>query len=138
VASDAPISPVSTDGVKDTDSILDDHDFEDEMSEARSPLRRQLTDGRSQQPLLKDEERGRLSSTFADDFEEGSPIRPNHSRRSTFRSRTPDYNTKNDTRKKYIYAGCFLLISLISFVVQTETAVYIQHELHWNKPYCML
>lgn len=36
------------------------------------------------------------------------------------------------------YAAFFLLVSLISFVVQTETAVYIQHELHWDKAYCML
>lgn len=30
------------------------------------------------------------------------------------------------------------MLSLISFVVQTETAVYIQKELGWVKPYCML
>jgi drug/metabolite transporter (DMT)-like permease len=30
------------------------------------------------------------------------------------------------------------MLSLISFVVQTETAVYIQHTLGWNKAYCML
>lgn len=35
-------------------------------------------------------------------------------------------------------AGICLMISLVSFVVQTETAVYIQHELKWNKAYCML
>jgi len=27
---------------------------------------------------------------------------------------------------------------LISFAVQTETAVYIQHNLGWKKAYCML
>ena len=37
-----------------------------------------------------------------------------------------------------MYAAFFLLVSLVSFVVQTETAVYIQHELKWNKAYCML
>ena len=41
-------------------------------------------------------------------------------------------------RKKYIYAGFFLVLSLVSFVIQTETAVYIQHELKWNKHYAML
>ena len=41
-------------------------------------------------------------------------------------------------RKKYTYAAFFLFLSLVSFVVQTETAVYIQHELGWNKAYCML
>jgi hypothetical protein len=105
------------------------------MSQPHSPPHRQ-EDGRS--PLLKDEQRGRLSNTFTDDNEERGLIRPSQSRRSTFRSRTPDYTTKNSTKKKYIYAGVFLLLSLVSFVVQTETAVYIQHELHWDKPYCML
>jgi drug/metabolite transporter (DMT)-like permease len=41
-------------------------------------------------------------------------------------------------RRKYIYASFFLVLSLVSFVVQTETAVYIQHELKWNKAYCMM
>ena len=44
----------------------------------------------------------------------------------------------SEVRKKYIYSAFFLLLSLISFVIQTETAVYIQHELGWNKAYAML
>lgn len=61
-------------------------------------------------------------------------------RRSThFREREPEeVETKNDTRRRYTLAGAFLLVSLISFAVQTETAVYIQHDLNWTKPYCML
>lgn len=54
------------------------------------------------------------------------------------RSRSPDTQAKLATRKKYTYAAFFLGLSLISFVIQTETAVYIQHELHWDKAYCML
>jgi hypothetical protein len=54
------------------------------------------------------------------------------------RSRSPDTQAKLATRKKYTYAAFFLGLSLVSFVVQTETAVYIQHELGWNKAYCML
>jgi drug/metabolite transporter (DMT)-like permease len=42
------------------------------------------------------------------------------------------------TRRKYIYASFFLVLSLVSFVIQTETAVYIQHTLKWKKAYCML
>lgn len=42
------------------------------------------------------------------------------------------------TQKKYSYAAFFLALSLVSFTIQTETAVYIQHELHWDKAYCML
>lgn len=54
------------------------------------------------------------------------------------RSRSPDTQAKLATRKKYTYAAFFLGLSLVSFVVQTETAVYIQHELEWDKAYCML
>lgn len=65
--------------------------------------------------------------------------RPSASRRSSrFRERDPDDAARAATRKRYLYAGCFLLLSLVSFAVQTETAVYIQHNLHWNKAYCML
>lgn len=112
-----------------------DSDLED-MGDRRPNLHRP-TNGRSHQPLLQkddDEERGRTGY-------EGSPVpaeRPHFSRRSTMRSRSPDTQAKLATKKKYTYAAFFLGLSLISFVVQTETAVYIQHELGWNKAYCML
>lgn len=111
------------------------------MSSIR-PLMQRPTEGRSTTPLIlkkdkvddEDDERGRAAY--------GSPngsARPlHHSRRSTFRSRSPDMTTPSDTRTKWIYAGFFLVLSLISFVVQTETAVYIQHTLGWRKAYCML
>lgn len=54
------------------------------------------------------------------------------------RNRSPEYQAEQATRRKYIIASGFLLLSLVSFVVQTETAAYIQHELGWAKPYCML
>jgi hypothetical protein len=110
-----------------------DEDF-DEM-DGRQPALHRQTDGRSHQPLLhkNDEERGRTGHSSP-----SPPDRPTFSRRSTMRSRSPDTQAKLATRKKYTYAAFFLGLSLISFVVQTETAVYIQHELHWNKAYCML
>jgi len=101
-------------------------DDSNSMDDRRPPLHRP-TDGRSEQPLL-DEERGRT-------YDERPPM---FSRRSTMRSRSPDTQAKLATKKKYTYAAFFLGLSLISFVVQTETAVYIQHELGWNKAYCML
>lgn len=55
-----------------------------------------------------------------------------------FHERDPITQAKLETRKKYTYAAIFLVLSLVSFTVQTETAVYIQHELKWEKPYCML
>jgi hypothetical protein len=42
------------------------------------------------------------------------------------------------TRRKYALAAMFLVLSLVSFVVQTETAVHIQSALGWKKPYLML
>lgn len=98
------------------------YDSDSDMDDRRPPLHRP-TDGRSHQPLL--DERGRSE-------------RPVFSRSSTMRSRSPDTQAKLATKKKYTYAAFFLVLSLISFVIQTETAVYIQHELGWNKAYCML
>lgn len=53
------------------------------------------------------------------------------------------HNPRDDTaaratRKKYTYAAFFLLLSLISFCVQTELSAYIQHDLGWDKAYCMM
>lgn len=60
------------------------------------------------------------------------------SRRSTLRSRSPATHARLAARKKYTYAAVFLVISLVSFCVQTELAAYVQHDLGWNKAYCML
>ncbi|EAU39183.1 conserved hypothetical protein [Aspergillus terreus NIH2624] len=96
-------------------------------------------DARSNQPLLKDERRGRLSTASFDHGDvEGRPMLHHHTRRPTIRSSSPEHAAEEQTRRKYLIASGFLLLSLASFVVQTETAVYIQHELHWDKPYCML
>ncbi|OAX84417.1 hypothetical protein ACJ72_01223 [Emergomyces africanus] len=126
----------------DKDESTDDEsdDASEAMAINRPPLNR-LGDSRSksQRPLLKDEDRGRrIGSPLSADGDEAT--RPSYTtrRRSTFRSRTPEYDTKNATRRKYTIASFFLVLSLLSFVVQTETAVYIQHDLGWEKPYCML
>ncbi|MCJ1398078.1 hypothetical protein MMC11_001275 [Xylographa trunciseda] len=104
---------------------------DDSMAPERPPFHRP-TDGRSQVPLLK-EERGRPY-----DSPNGSARPAFAARQSTFRSRSPDFEAQTATRRKYTYAAFFLALSLVSFVIQTETAVYIQHELCWNKAYCML
>ena len=110
----------------------DVHSDEEEGMEGRPPLLRP-TDGRSQTPLLK-EERGRPSY----DVTNGSARPAFAVRRSTFRSRSPDMQNSSAVRKKYTYAAFFLLLSLISFVIQTETAIYIQKDLGWRKAYAML
>lgn len=68
----------------------------------------------------------------------GTPRRTAFSRRTSLRSRSPKTNARLAARKKYTYAAVFLVISLISFCVQTELAAYVQHDLGWNKAYCML
>ena len=123
---------IETDGEVDLAfGVGSDTDEENNMAE-RPPLHRP-TDGRSQLPLLKDE-RGRPSY----DSPNGSARPAFVARRSTFRSRSPDFDAQTATRRRYTYAAFFLLLSLVSFVIQTETAVYIQRDLKWNKAYCML
>ena len=115
--------------------VQDEEDIEEdlELEEMDRPSLRRPSGGHSHTPLLydgKEDTRGRRDSQ---DF--GGTI----SRTSTFRSSSPKHTQpENLTRRKYMYAGFFLMVSLVSFVVQTETAVYIQHTLHWDKAYCML
>ncbi|KAE8352720.1 hypothetical protein BDV28DRAFT_120724 [Aspergillus coremiiformis] len=123
---------------RDTEPVLDAPDSDEEMSTNRPPMHRS-TDGRSQQPLLKDEHRRSSNASFGHGASaEGRPMLHHHTRRPTIRSRSPEHNAEQDTRRKYLIASGFLLLSLASFVVQTETAVYISSELGWDKPYCML
>jgi len=116
-------------------SDWDSNDDDDEMDDRRPPLHRP-TDGRSHQPLLHKDDNDEGGGERGRSAEETRP--PLFTRRSTMRSRSPDTQAKLATRKKYTYAAFFLGLSLVSFVIQTETAVYIQHELGWNKAYCML
>ncbi|OAP62156.1 poly-beta-1,6-N-acetyl-D-glucosamine biosynthesis protein PgaD [Fonsecaea erecta] len=114
-----------------------DDDDDDDM-DGRTSMHRP-TGPESHEPLLGEDKkantRGRLESPSL----HGSSRPAASSRRSTFRSRSPSYAQPEDmVRRKYIYASFFLILSLISFVVQTETAVYIQHELKWDKAYCMM
>ncbi|DAA72806.1 TPA_exp: Uncharacterized protein A8136_5413 [Trichophyton benhamiae CBS 112371] len=112
-----------------------EEDSDGDMAIGRPSMQRP-GESRSKVPLLKGDSRGRSASIGPASMEEG---RPSLSRaRPSFRSKSPDFGAKNATRKKYIIAAFALFISLISFTVQTQTAVYIQQELGWNKPYCML
>lgn len=126
----------------------DDHNDDDNNNEAdgdmpsdlRPPLHRP-SDGRSHTPLLSPT----LSLNGGEHAREQSSdrippmTRPTPPRRkSTLHERDPSDGGAAATRQRYTYAAFFLVLSLISFTVQTETAVYIQHTLHWNKAYCML
>ncbi|KAI4182927.1 MAG: hypothetical protein LQ346_006441 [Caloplaca aetnensis] len=116
----------------DNEGSLSGHEEDEGMMDTRPSLLRP-TDGRSQVPLLKDE-RGRKPS--AEPNGSAGPAFP--AQRSTFRSQGPDMAGSAATKKKYIYAAFFLVLSLIAFVIQTETAEYIQNKLGWKKPYAML
>ena len=119
---------------KRSDSDIELDELDDEMASTRHSMHRPM-DNKSNQPLLKDEDRGRQS------YESSHGIaRPAFGQRAlSFRSRSPSYGEpRNATTKTYTYSAFFLLLSLIAFVVQTETAFYIQHTLNWKKPYCML
>lgn len=125
----------------ETDSLQKDWDHEGSTSghaeeEATMDTRPSLhrpTDGRLEVPLLKDE-RGRSAQS-----ESNGSVRPAFAaRRSTFRSRSPEMDGPAATKRRWLYAGFFLALSLVAFVVQTETAVYIQKKLGWKKPYAML
>ncbi|PFH63362.1 hypothetical protein XA68_12326 [Ophiocordyceps unilateralis] len=73
------------------------------------------------------------------DHDESRP--PPFSRRSTMRSRSPlaaAAQAQAATRKKYTYAAFFLVISLVTFAIQTELSAHIQHDLGWDKAYCMM
>lgn len=121
----------------DTETDVDDETTDDELAMAR-PSMSKPTESRSNVPLLKEEHRGRHhGTTFARPTAESRTV-SDASRRSSFRSKMPDYDSKRATRRKYIIASFFLVLSLISFTVQTQTAVFIQQELGWDKPYCML
>lgn len=124
-----------TEEEQDDDDDFDAWDEEDPLtdttmpSDLRSPFHRPV-DGKTKQPLLPADKQ-------YNDY--ASPHRPLTERRSArFHERDPEVDDKNATRRRYTYAGFFLILSLISFTIQTETAVYIQHNLKWNKAYCML
>ena len=102
-------------------------------SDLRPPFHRP-TDGKSGTPLLDSnhKENGYADGQM-DDHAPGLMRR-----RSTFKERDPDAAAKAATRKRYSYAAFFLAVSLVSFTIQTETAVYIKKYLNWKKSYAML
>ena len=137
---------------------------DDEMDERRPPFHRH-NDGKSQEALLYSHTKesslttrrasantspSRRPSFSADSLDLDSRFSPQDddqnwrptylSRTSTMRSQSPGRVEKamRETRRTYKWAAFFLVLSLVSFVVQTETAVYIQHELGWSKAYAML
>ncbi|KAI2464018.1 NADP-dependent oxidoreductase domain-containing protein [Annulohypoxylon bovei var. microspora] len=131
-------------------SAYDSEDENDTMSDTKRPSFFRPNDGRSATPLLKksdDEDRGRPrynnsrpTSPLPIPVSTPSSInsRPTFSRQSTMRSRSPDTQARMAAKKKYTYAAIFLVVSLVSFCIQTELGRYVQHELGWDKAYCML
>lgn len=119
----------------------DDEDDDDEQHDMSvKPSMHRPTGLHSHVPLLAEDKLESRGRTDASSLHGSHRTRQSFaSHRSTFRERSPSYAQPEDVvRRKYMYAAFFLVLSLVSFVVQTETAVYIQHELHWDKAYCMM
>ncbi|KAI1434210.1 NADP-dependent oxidoreductase domain-containing protein [Xylaria sp. CBS 124048] len=150
-------SPSGTDNSDDDDDD-DDHDDPDDMAGRSRPSSRQ-----ARAPLLEkveDRERGRkrtledikdleaqdaltpqsqVVTALSPDVADAAIVHPpSFSRTSTVRSHSPTVESHAAARKKYLLAAVFLVVSLVSFVLQTELGRYVQHELGWNKAYCML
>ncbi|KAK5129661.1 hypothetical protein LTR08_002986 [Meristemomyces frigidus] len=98
-------------------------------SQRRSSIR--PMDSRAQAPLLSPGHKH-------NDYERPQSPALSRRRSSRFRERDPAQRARAANKKRYTYAAAFLGLSLVTFAIQTETAVYIQHNLHWNKAYCML
>lgn len=60
--------------------------------------------------------------------------------RDQSQTRRPSHSFQSEKKpdKRYLYAGISLVVSLISFVAQTETAGYVAHNLQYKKPIFML
>ncbi|KAK3493665.1 hypothetical protein B0T13DRAFT_314866 [Neurospora crassa] len=95
-------------------------------------------------PVLYDTE-SNFDPSAADPSPFSSSGRPSNPRRTTstsLRSITPVPLAAQalhlDTKLRYRLAAFFLLVSLVTFTVQTELASIVQHDLGWDKAYCML
>ena len=124
----------SGDRGRDYSSDFEHLDADEDEHNMPSDLRHSMDDDKHHhQPLLSNDK-----SRHSYDREAGRPALSSR-RSSRFRaSSDAEENAHQATKKRYTYAAAFLLVSLVSFAVQTETAVYIQHNLHWDKAYCML
>ncbi|XXH04079.1 hypothetical protein Hte_010490 [Hypoxylon texense] len=143
------------------DILGSEYDSEDDDTmpdhNSKRPAFLRPADGRSVTPLLKksdDDDVGRGRPRYnhsrptsplpypvpsaSSSAAAATPSRPAFSRQSTMRSRSPDTAARTAARKKYTLAAVFLVVSLVSFCVQTELGRYVQHELGWDKAYCML
>lgn len=131
---------------------------------AERPPYNRPTGGRSGTPLLArqtTEGRGRTRSKYGvhsptsrpsskrslpPPYYNASRPQSTHTRRSfsahqTLRSISPAAlaaKSEKSVRQKWLIAGAFLVLSLVSFVIQTELGKTVQTDLGWNKAYCML
>ena len=125
-----------------------DHDADDNDDRGRRSYR---SSSRQPSPLPSTSSSSlhvRIPSPFSADgsLDPERPMAPRRTRTTTsgssgLRNRSPTQSAaaaRAEARRKYTYAAFFLVVSLVSFTVQTELASYIQHDLGWDKAYCML
>ncbi|KAI0813198.1 NADP-dependent oxidoreductase domain-containing protein [Xylaria sp. FL0064] len=126
----------------DDDGFDSDEEYPDKMTSERNgrPSLGHPVDGHSDMPLLEKAEDGEhRRSHGASSFDALEPPRSTASTSSAAPPRRPgEATTHAEARKKYLVAALFLVVCLVSFVVQAELGRYVQHELGWNKAYCML
>ncbi|KAI1747274.1 hypothetical protein F4782DRAFT_521614 [Xylaria castorea] len=134
------------------DPDTDDDTDTDTMSDRSRPPLLRPTDSHSGMPLLeKDDDRERLGHSHGSDSLDSRATTPLPapavstsaaaralSRTSGVRSQSSAVQVRAAARRKYVTAGAFLVVCLVAFVLQTELGRYVQHELGWNKAYCML
>ncbi|TRX87735.1 hypothetical protein FHL15_011372 [Xylaria flabelliformis] len=129
---------------------IDDPDTDDDDTNTMSDRSRPpLLPSHSGMPLLeKDDDRERLGHSLGSNSRATTPLPApavstpaatrSLSRPSGVRSQSSAAQARAAARRKYALAGVFLIVCLTSFVLQTELGRYVQHELGWNKAYCML
>ncbi|KAI0427800.1 NADP-dependent oxidoreductase domain-containing protein [Xylaria sp. FL1042] len=130
----------------DADADDDDVDSDEEYPDKMTPERNGRTslghpaEGHSDMPLLEKADDGeQRRSQGGGSFDALEPPRSVASTSSAAPAPgSGEATTHAEARKKYLVAALFLVVCLVSFVVQAELGRYVQHELGWNKAYCML
>lgn len=81
-----------------------------------------------------------VDSDMEDSPRSKSARRPLTASISRMRSRSPSLMppVAASVRTRYLFAAVFLVLSLVSFTIQTELAAIVQHERGWDKAYAML
>ncbi|KAI1290601.1 hypothetical protein F5Y03DRAFT_55224 [Xylaria venustula] len=125
----------------DDDDSHSDEEYTDKTTSEMNgrPSLSHVADGRADMPLLEKDgdDRERFTSALPHPVASTSSAAL-YSDASNRPPRSPEATAHAAARQKYMVAALFLVVCLVAFVVQAELGRYVQHELGWNKAYCML